>query len=54
MKKTILVIGATGAQGGSVARHLLARGEFAVRALRNAVVEQWAASRREAFNRLLA
>jgi uncharacterized protein YbjT (DUF2867 family) len=32
MKKTILVIGATGAQGGSVARHLLARGEFAVRA----------------------
>src|SRR5688500_18323400 len=33
MKKTILVIGATGAQGGGVARHLLARGEFAVRAL---------------------
>ena len=33
MKKTILVIGATGAQGGSVVRHLLARGEFAVRAL---------------------
>jgi uncharacterized protein YbjT (DUF2867 family) len=33
LKKTILVIGATGAQGGSVARHLLARGEFAVRAL---------------------
>ena len=33
MKRTILVIGATGAQGGSVARHLLARGEFAVRAL---------------------
>ena len=32
MKKTILVIGATGAQGGSVARHLLARGDFAVRA----------------------
>jgi len=32
MKKTILVIGATGAQGGSVARHLLARGNFAVRA----------------------
>jgi uncharacterized protein YbjT (DUF2867 family) len=32
MKKTILVIGATGAQGGSVARHLLARGEFTVRA----------------------
>lgn len=33
MKKTILVIGATGAQGGSVARHLVARGKFAVRAL---------------------
>jgi uncharacterized protein YbjT (DUF2867 family) len=31
--KTILVFGATGAQGGSVARHLLARGRFAVRAL---------------------
>ena len=33
MKKTILVIGATGAQGGSVARHLVAQGKFAVRAL---------------------
>ncbi|MBK9713201.1 MAG: NmrA/HSCARG family protein [Kouleothrix sp.] len=32
-KQTILVIGATGAQGGSVARHLLARNQFAVRAL---------------------
>lgn len=31
--KTILVIGATGAQGGSVARHLLRRGESRVRAL---------------------
>ena len=31
--KTILVFGATGAQGGSVARHLLARGHYAVRAL---------------------
>lgn len=31
--KTILVIGATGAQGGSVARHLVARGQFAVRAI---------------------
>lgn len=30
--RTILVVGATGAHGGSVARHLLARG-FAVRAL---------------------
>jgi uncharacterized protein YbjT (DUF2867 family) len=29
----VLVTGATGAQGGSVARHLLARGRFAVRAL---------------------
>jgi len=32
-KKLILVVGATGAQGGSVARHLLGRGHFAVRAL---------------------
>lgn len=32
-RKTILVFGATGAQGGSVARQLLARGRFAVRAL---------------------
>jgi uncharacterized protein YbjT (DUF2867 family) len=32
-KPTILVIGATGAQGGSVARHLLARRQFAVRTL---------------------
>lgn len=32
MKKTILVIGATGAQGGSVAKHLLDRDRFAVRA----------------------
>ncbi|MBL8173619.1 MAG: NmrA/HSCARG family protein [Bryobacterales bacterium] len=30
---TILVTGATGAQGGSVARHLLAQGRFQVRAL---------------------
>ncbi len=30
--RKILVIGATGAQGGSVARHLLDRGRFAVRA----------------------
>jgi uncharacterized protein YbjT (DUF2867 family) len=35
--KKILVFGATGGQGGSVARHLLARGRFAVRAFtRNA------------------
>ena len=32
-RKTIAVFGATGAQGGSVARALLARGVFAVRAL---------------------
>ena len=31
--RTILVIGATGQQGGSVVRHLLANGEFAVRCL---------------------
>jgi uncharacterized protein YbjT (DUF2867 family) len=32
-KKIILVTGATGAQGGSVARHLLQEGKFAVRCL---------------------
>ena len=32
-QKTILVTGATGAQGGSVARHLLQNGQFAVRCL---------------------
>ncbi|MDO9374819.1 MAG: NmrA/HSCARG family protein [Ferruginibacter sp.] len=32
-KKTILVTGATGAQGGSVARYLMEDGQFAVRAL---------------------
>ncbi len=31
-KKIILVTGATGGQGGSVARHLLEEGRFAVRA----------------------
>ncbi len=43
-QKTILVTGATGAQGGSVARHLLSRGTFAVRGLtRNANSEKAAA-----------
>jgi uncharacterized protein YbjT (DUF2867 family) len=32
-KRRILVLGGTGAQGGSVARHLLRRGEFDVRVL---------------------
>ena len=32
-KETILVTGATGAQGGSVARHLLGRGGYTVRCL---------------------
>ncbi len=32
-RPAVLVTGATGAQGGSVARHLLERGRFAVRAL---------------------
>lgn len=32
-RPVVLVTGATGARGGSVARHLLRRGRFAVRAL---------------------
>jgi uncharacterized protein YbjT (DUF2867 family) len=44
--RTILVTGATGAQGGSVARHLLEGGKFAVRALtRNPNSEKAAALR---------
>jgi uncharacterized protein YbjT (DUF2867 family) len=31
--RTILVTGATGNQGGSIARHLLQRGKFKVRAM---------------------
>jgi uncharacterized protein YbjT (DUF2867 family) len=43
-RKTILVTGATGAQGGGVARHLLSRGKFAVRCLtRNPASEKAAA-----------
>lgn len=45
-RNLILVTGATGAQGGSVARHLLARGKFAVRCLtRNPESERAAALR---------
>lgn len=45
-KKTILVTGATGAQGGSVARHLLKKGNYNVRALtRNANSEKASALR---------
>ena len=46
--KTILVIGATGAQGGSVARNLLARGKYAVRALTRKPDSEAAQSLREA------
>lgn len=44
----ILVTGATGAQGGSVARHLLADGRFAVRALTRKPDEAKAAQLRQA------
>lgn len=45
-RNLILITGATGAQGGSVARHLLARGKFAVRCLtRNPDSEKAAALR---------
>lgn len=47
MKKIILVTGATGAQGGSVARALLAENKFAVRILtRNALNEKAIALKR--------
>lgn len=46
-RKTILVCGATGAQGGSVAAHLLKRGTWSVRCLtRNPHAERAAALRR--------
>lgn len=46
-KKIILVTGATGAQGGSVARALLQKGDFAVRIFtRNAATEKALALRR--------
>jgi uncharacterized protein YbjT (DUF2867 family) len=47
-KRTILVIGATGAQGGSVARRLLARGKFGVRCLTRHPDSDMAAALRKA------
>ncbi len=47
-KRTILVIGATGAQGGSVARHLLRQGKVAVRCLTRHPNSEKAGALREA------
>lgn len=48
MKKKILVLGATGAQGGSVARALLSRGHFDVRAITRNPQSDAAAALRDA------
>ena len=47
-RRAILVTGATGAQGGSVARHLLKGGEFRVRALTRSPESAKAAALRQA------
>lgn len=53
-KKTILVTGATGAQGGSVARYLLEDGQFAVRALTRNIESAKGVALREAGAELVA
>lgn len=47
-ERTILVTGATGSQGGAVARHLLARGTFSVRAMTRNPEQPAAGALREA------